>query len=202
MARTALDDVDLVIKTMATTIVDNADYFAQLDAVAGDGDFGYLAEERLRGRRRRLRHLRPYAVSGDSQEGRFRHLGQGRRRERPHLGNRLPSGCCRRRRQDGADIRRRHRHTARRHRRDHATRRGVARRQDAARLAGPRGRQPRRELQGGRGRRRGRSPCKTPPTSPSRLPRTPWACSPCGPGRLHGRAQPRLGRCRSHRASA
>ncbi len=41
MARTALDDVDLVIMTLSTTIVDNADYFAQLDAVAGDGDFGY-----------------------------------------------------------------------------------------------------------------------------------------------------------------
>ena len=41
MARPALDDVDLVLKTMATTIVDNADYFAQLDAVVGDGDFGY-----------------------------------------------------------------------------------------------------------------------------------------------------------------
>ena len=37
----ALDDVDLVIKTMATTIVDNADYFAQLDSVVGDGDFGF-----------------------------------------------------------------------------------------------------------------------------------------------------------------
>ena len=41
MAETASDDLDLVIKTLATTIVDNADYFAQLDAVAGDGDFGY-----------------------------------------------------------------------------------------------------------------------------------------------------------------
>lgn len=41
MTEAALDDVDLVIKTMAATIVDNADYFAQLDAVAGDGDFGY-----------------------------------------------------------------------------------------------------------------------------------------------------------------
>ena len=37
----ALDDVDLVLKTMASTIVDNAVYFAQLDAVVGDGDFGY-----------------------------------------------------------------------------------------------------------------------------------------------------------------
>jgi len=41
MARAALDEVDLVILTMSKTIVDNADYFAQLDAVAGDGDFGY-----------------------------------------------------------------------------------------------------------------------------------------------------------------
>ena len=41
MPQSALDDVDLVLKTMATTIVDNADHFAQLDAVAGDGDFGY-----------------------------------------------------------------------------------------------------------------------------------------------------------------
>ena len=41
MARTALDEVDVVIMTMSKTIVDNADYFAQLDAVAGDGDFGY-----------------------------------------------------------------------------------------------------------------------------------------------------------------
>ena len=32
MAEPALEDLDLVIKTMATTIVDNAEYFAQLDA--------------------------------------------------------------------------------------------------------------------------------------------------------------------------
>ena len=41
MPQPAFDDLDLVLKTMATTIVDNADAFAQLDAVAGDGDFGY-----------------------------------------------------------------------------------------------------------------------------------------------------------------
>jgi phosphoenolpyruvate---glycerone phosphotransferase subunit DhaL len=41
MAQAASDDVDLVIKTMANTIVDNAVYFAQLDSVVGDGDFGY-----------------------------------------------------------------------------------------------------------------------------------------------------------------
>jgi phosphoenolpyruvate---glycerone phosphotransferase subunit DhaL len=41
MAASSLDDLDLVVKTMARTIVDNADYFAQLDSIVGDGDFGY-----------------------------------------------------------------------------------------------------------------------------------------------------------------
>jgi dihydroxyacetone kinase phosphoprotein-dependent L subunit len=41
MTQAALDDVDLVLKTMASTIVDNADNFAQLDSIAGDGDFGF-----------------------------------------------------------------------------------------------------------------------------------------------------------------
>jgi phosphoenolpyruvate---glycerone phosphotransferase subunit DhaL len=41
MAQPALDDLDLVIKTMAKTIVDNAEYFAQLDSIVGDGDFGF-----------------------------------------------------------------------------------------------------------------------------------------------------------------
>ena len=41
MTQSSRDELDLVILTMARTIVDNADAFAQLDAVAGDGDFGY-----------------------------------------------------------------------------------------------------------------------------------------------------------------
>lgn len=41
MTKASLDDVDLVIKTMAQTIVDNAEYFAHLDSIVGDGDFGY-----------------------------------------------------------------------------------------------------------------------------------------------------------------
>ncbi len=41
MTQASFDDVDLVLKTMATTIVDNADYFAHLDSIVGDGDFGY-----------------------------------------------------------------------------------------------------------------------------------------------------------------
>ena len=41
MAQTPLEEVDLVLTTMARTIVDNAVYFADLDSVVGDGDFGY-----------------------------------------------------------------------------------------------------------------------------------------------------------------
>ncbi len=41
MTQSSLDDLDLVLKTTASTIVDNAVYFAQLDSVVGDGDFGY-----------------------------------------------------------------------------------------------------------------------------------------------------------------
>jgi dihydroxyacetone kinase-like protein len=41
MTQASFDDVDLVLKTMATTIVDNAVYFAELDSIVGDGDFGY-----------------------------------------------------------------------------------------------------------------------------------------------------------------
>jgi dihydroxyacetone kinase-like protein len=41
MGQSSNDELDLVITTMAKTIVDNADYFAQLDSIAGDGDFGY-----------------------------------------------------------------------------------------------------------------------------------------------------------------
>ena len=41
MAQASLDDLDLVLTTMASTIVDNADYFAQLDSIVGDGDFGF-----------------------------------------------------------------------------------------------------------------------------------------------------------------
>ena len=38
---TATDDLDLILKTMANTIVANTDYFCELDQVVGDGDFGY-----------------------------------------------------------------------------------------------------------------------------------------------------------------
>ncbi len=41
MAEASFDDLDLVLMTMTKTIVDNAEYFAQLDSIVGDGDFGF-----------------------------------------------------------------------------------------------------------------------------------------------------------------
>lgn len=41
MEHSSLPAVELVIKTMAETVVANEAYFSQLDAVVADGDFGY-----------------------------------------------------------------------------------------------------------------------------------------------------------------
>ena len=41
MADSSLEDVELVVRTIAQTAVDNEQYFGELDAVVGDGDFGY-----------------------------------------------------------------------------------------------------------------------------------------------------------------
>jgi phosphoenolpyruvate---glycerone phosphotransferase subunit DhaL len=41
MSETALSRGELVVRTVAQTAVDNETYFCDLDAVVGDGDFGY-----------------------------------------------------------------------------------------------------------------------------------------------------------------
>ena len=41
MSGSAQQQVDLVVRTIAETAVDNEKYFGDLDAVVGDGDFGY-----------------------------------------------------------------------------------------------------------------------------------------------------------------
>jgi len=41
MAQAGFDQVELVVRSMAQTAVDNETYFCELDAVVGDGDFGY-----------------------------------------------------------------------------------------------------------------------------------------------------------------
>ena len=41
MSSKSFDQVEYVVKTVAQTAVDNEKYFGDLDAVVGDGDFGY-----------------------------------------------------------------------------------------------------------------------------------------------------------------
>ena len=41
MSDTALGRAELIVRTIAQTAVDNETYFCELDAVVGDGDFGY-----------------------------------------------------------------------------------------------------------------------------------------------------------------
>ncbi len=41
MSAASLGDVEVVVRTIATVAVDNEKYFGELDAVVGDGDFGY-----------------------------------------------------------------------------------------------------------------------------------------------------------------
>ena len=92
MEQPALGDVDLVITTMAKTIVDNADYFAQLDAVAGDGDFGYSLRNGFEVVQARLRHVRPADVGPLLKKIGFADREQGRRRQRADLGHRIHAG--------------------------------------------------------------------------------------------------------------
>ena len=41
MGGSSFEDVELMVRTMAQTAVDNEKYFGDLDSVVGDGDFGY-----------------------------------------------------------------------------------------------------------------------------------------------------------------
>ena len=41
MSGNALPGADLVVRTIAETVIENEKYFGDLDAVVGDGDFGY-----------------------------------------------------------------------------------------------------------------------------------------------------------------
>ena len=167
MAKPALDDLDLVIKTMATTIVDNAEYFAQLDSIVGDGDFGFSLRNGFEVVVSRLRQLGQAERWRRPQEDRSHDLRQGRRRQRPDLGNGFPAGRDHGRRQDRAHDGRHHRAAAGRDRRDQATRRAPisatrrcstrsSRRSTASRRASPiqPGTRPRRRSAPAGGRRR------------------------------------------------
>ena len=100
------NDVDLVVRMIAQTAVDNEKYFCDLDGVVGDGDFGYslargfekvLEDWDSIDRRTPGTFLKKIAVD---------HRRPGRRRVRHDLGHGVPAG-----RRRGAETRRRSRRT-------------------------------------------------------------------------------------------
>ena len=90
-------DVEVVVRTIATVAVDNEKYFGDLDAVVGDGDFGYSMARGFELVLRGLGQLRPR---------RHRHVPEADRRrhhqpDRRHLGADLGHGVPARRRRRG-----------------------------------------------------------------------------------------------------
>ncbi len=66
MSKASFSDVESVVRTIATVAVDNEKYFGDLDAVVGDGDFGYSMARGLRAGDQRLGRLRPRRTSAPS----------------------------------------------------------------------------------------------------------------------------------------
>lgn len=58
MTESGLADTEFVVHSIAQTAADNEKQFGDLDAVVGDGDFGYSLS-RVRDRAQGLGHLRP-----------------------------------------------------------------------------------------------------------------------------------------------
>ena len=86
-----LPDVERVVRVMAETVVANEKYFGDLDAVVGDGDFGYSM---ARGFEIVLSDWDAFDrtdISTFLQEGRRRHHQPDRRHVRSHLGYRVPA---------------------------------------------------------------------------------------------------------------
>ena len=203
MAQSSLDELDLVIKTMAKTIVDNADYFAQLDSIVGDGDFGYSLRNGFEVVARRLRRLGPArpparssrrsaltlsgkvgGVCGPMWGTAFLRAGASGRRQGRSSPPRTSSRCS------GP------RSTGSWHRGGAA-----AGRQDAARRARPGDGQPRGEHRGSGDRRRPRR--RRDPAGRGRRRQGGRGhqadARHARPRRLHGRAEHRLGGRRRHR---
>ena len=95
MSEAALGQAEIVVRVIAQTAVDNEKYFCDLDAVVGDGDFGYslargfeVVLSRL-GRDGVQRRRWPAEEDGDHpQQAHRRYVG-------PDLGDRIPA--CRQR---------------------------------------------------------------------------------------------------------
>ena len=188
MSETALSQAELVVRVIAQTAVDNEKYFCELDAVVGDGDFGYslargfeivLSDWDSLGYTDVASLLKKTAIvltkriggtSGPIWGTAFlRAGGVADRQARPD--------------RRGGD-----RRDARRDRGHQAARRHRPRRQDAARRARPRGR---------RARGRARPTARVRRSSARRRSRAERRghqgnARDAGQGLVHGRAQPRL----------
>ena len=95
MATASLADVELVVRTIAQIAVDNEKYFGDLDAVVGDGDFGYSMARGFEMVLRGLGRLRPRRHRHVPEEGRGRHHQPDRRHVRPDLGHGVPAAPAR-----------------------------------------------------------------------------------------------------------
>ena len=87
-----LSDVEWAVRVMAETVVANETYFGDLDAVVGDGDFGYSMARGFEIVLVGLGRIRPHRHLDVPQEDR-RHDHQSHRWDvRSHLGYRVPAG--------------------------------------------------------------------------------------------------------------
>ena len=79
------------VRTIAETAVENETYFGELDAVVGDGDFGYSLARGFEIVAGRLGHLRPDRHRNVPEEDRGRDHEPDRRHLGTDLGHRLPA---------------------------------------------------------------------------------------------------------------
>ena len=197
MSETSQQQVDLVVRTIAQTALDNEKYFGDLDAVVGDGDFGYSL---ARGFEKVLEGWddldRTDLGTFLKKVGMIDHLPD-RRHLRPDLGHRVPAGRDDRRR-DGRRSTGEQVVAMLRAAIEGIKARGQSDvgRQDPARRAGPDDRRLEEELAAGADA--GAALAAAAATAREAAEATSEHDRQARPGVLHGRAQQRLGRRRRH----
>ena len=100
MTGSSLADVEFVVRTIAQTAVDNEKYFGDLDAVVGDGDFGYSLARGFEIVLTDWDSYRPHRHRHVPEEDRRGHHQPDRRHLRADLGHGVPAGRRDGRRQD------------------------------------------------------------------------------------------------------
>ena len=212
MGQEGFEQVELVVRTIAQTAVDNETYFCELDAVVGDGDFGYSLARGFEivladwdGLDRTRRRDLPEEGRGDHHQPHRRHL-------RPALGHGASCGPARavERSEPRSAPTRRRGHAAGGHRGHQAARQVRRGRQDPARRARARpstrsrsalraGDDGATALAPGRGDGAGRRPRRPRPCSPSAAARPTPASAASGAadaGAIGGRGHARAARRR------